>query len=222
MSHIIRNVVYGTIQGAGSWSTHLDVDIATSPTLSQAALDAYAEGVWSAFKTQMMATGDAFRTALSSMGIARGVQSYDYNEYGDAGGADRVGSSTSASVIGTSTPTNPPQTALCASLLTDFAGARGRGRMYLPWLAPTFSTSTLQVSTAEATALSGQVSDFIAAVQLLVPGAASVHVPVVTSLRGAGTNRISRVRVDTALDTIRARRDKVVPVARPATIVPVP
>jgi len=98
----------------------------------------------------------------------------------------------------------PPQIAVCVSLLTGFAGARNRGRFYMPGPANDILTTTGRYPTADATELADGIQDGFQS--LLSDG----FTPVVRSNVGAGAETvINAIRVGNVFDTQRRRRNQI-------------
>lgn len=104
---------------------------------------------------------------------------------------------------GTSVPT-PPQNAICVSMLTGLAGARNRGRFYLPPPVSSAVTTTGRLGTTQQTALVDGLG--VAFSGLATAG----FTPIVRSSVGGGAETVvTSVRVGNVIDTQRRRRNAI-------------
>lgn len=118
---------------------------------------------------------------------------------------------TLGSIPGTAAGNHPPQTAIVASLRSASPGPKYRGRMYLPLLSGTVSTTTGLFPSADATSIAGAVKAYLAAVAGLTSWGGAGWVPVVVSQTPTGTRAdVTAVKVGNVFDTQRRRRNKLV------------
>lgn len=97
----------------------------------------------------------------------------------------------------------PPQIAICASLLTDFAGGSNRGRMYLPGPVNGQTTTAGKLTTAASGVIATALSAAFAA--CLATGGGIVIQVYSPTLRSLTT--VTAVGVGDVLDTQRSRRN---------------
>lgn len=97
----------------------------------------------------------------------------------------------------------PLQTALCVSLGTARAGATGKGRFFLPWMAMSLDPDDKRINEATAVATLNGIQDFLQAC------AAAVGLdPVVVSSKGYMSD-VTTIRLGRVPDTMRSRRGDV-------------
>lgn len=118
---------------------------------------------------------------------------------------------TLGSIPGSASGNHPPQTCVVASLRSASPGPKYRGRMYLPLLSGTVSTSNGTFPSADASSIAGAVKAYLAAVAGLTSWGASGWKPVVVSQTPTGTlAALTAVKVGNVFDTQRRRRNKVI------------
>lgn len=118
---------------------------------------------------------------------------------------------TLGSIPGTAAGNHPPQTCIVASLRTAAPGPRYRGRMYLPLLSGTVSTSTGLYPSADASSIATAVKNELAAVAALSSWGAAGWTPIVASqVAGGSYHAITAVKVGNVFDTQRRRRNKII------------
>lgn len=219
MGAFVKHVVYGNIATAGSWSISVEQDVGTG-VVTIASLASAATAVRSAAVGQLLGGTNSLATLFSDHVSIVGCKSYLYANYNDLR-ATAVGESPAAASGGSSTPSLPPQVAVCVTKLTGRAGASGRGRLFLPLLALPLAGGDFQFAPANATRIAAAVSGFLAAVNTNAnPSGTASPVSVISRSKNAAYP-ISGVRCDSLMDTIRARRDKLVPTTRAVSNLPV-
>jgi len=113
------------------------------------------------------------------------------------------GATASVPVVGVYTATQiPPQCATVASLYTGNTGRHNRGRVYLPAIAPLLGGG--QTSTAVTSNWTTYIAQFLTHMNSATTGAFTYNACIGTQLCPS----ITRVQIDTIVDTQRRRRDK--------------
>lgn len=97
----------------------------------------------------------------------------------------------------------PLQTALCVSLGTARAGATGKGRFFLPWMAMSLDPDDKRINEATAIATLNGIQDFL---QDCATGMGMD--PVVVSSKGY-MSEVTTIRLGRVPDTMRSRRGDV-------------
>jgi hypothetical protein len=98
----------------------------------------------------------------------------------------------------------PPQIAVCVSMLTGLAGARNRGRFYLPPPADTVLTTAGRLSSSSMTILANGLESAFTALNT------AGFSPVIRSSVGGGAETaVTQLRVGSVLDTQRRRRNQI-------------
>lgn len=174
------------------------------PTASQlnsisANLDAYWATWWTAIKalngSNTTRTGSALYVYLAGQAAASGV------------GRTALGSPVAGTGSGNPLPT---QCAAVASLRSDVAGRRGRGRCYTPLTGGSLVNN--QLSSANTSAISGAYKALINSLNAYTSpsnNVGSLHVNVLSRADGTG-HPVSSIVVNSRLDIQRPRADKVV------------
>lgn len=214
-----RLVISGSLGPGGieQWSTGFTFGADNPPQLiiTPSALAEWAEDSMTVLRA--VSTGATeLRSLLSSSGTIDRVTAYYYDV---SGPAVNVGASSSAQILGTSSPTHPPQVALVCSLLTGLAGRSRRGRAYWPALNGTIS-STLMMSTATALQAAEAFEEVLGAIQLAAFPSGDTGLVVHSSTLDLVTP-VTQLSVGTALDTQRRRRDSLVELYQTVDYVPV-
>lgn len=158
--------------------------LATS-TDNSGALHTCAEDLWDAFTNVSEAT------------------CYSYPNGGIA--AEYIGTNTQTPLVGSGAGRCPNQIALVISLRSAAAGRRNRGRMYMPATGPTLSASG-QVSPSVTAAVCSSWANFFGDWNAL---SGNPQVSVVSRIGAGAVAPVTRVAVDSVLDTQRRRRNKV-------------
>lgn len=127
------------------------------------------------------------------------IRVYDYSSGGSR--ADFVGFAPITSGSGTGTPSNALQVSAVVTLLTEFAGSRNRGRMYLPACGLTLAGHLLP--TAPLTNASTALAAWFTAINA-VPLVESV---VVVSRAGSDSSFVTSVVMDNRPDIQRRRAE---------------
>lgn len=108
----------------------------------------------------------------------------------------------------------PPQSSAVISLRSDVPGGRGRGRLYLPLMGATISTSTYRLSSPTPAALAADSATYLRGIQDALKAALSPAPSLITFklcvVSRANGNRvdINRIQVGDVVDTQRRRRDR--------------
>nr|CRY96074.1 hypothetical protein [uncultured prokaryote] len=109
---------------------------------------------------------------------------------------------------GSSTPTNPGQSALVVSLLSGRPGRSYNGRLFLPCLAPALNTLTLRIGGSVARDVAAGMAAWLTDVAD-ASGETGAYGPVIVSHKLGTSVGVSSVRVGDVVDTQRRRRDAV-------------
>lgn len=130
-SGVTRIVLYGTLPGGEIWQSgyfmpHAAIDPAECNLIAQNAFNRWSDQ--SAGRTMARLVAKWWHGGVSLVGC----KTYAYGD--TSGQATFKGSSTGAPVIGSALGSLTNPTSVCITLLTSFAGATQRGRMYLPAL----------------------------------------------------------------------------------------
>jgi hypothetical protein len=124
--------------------------------------------------------------------------------------ASLIAERTDLNVAGTgSSGPLPLQCAIVASLETGVPGRSNRGRSYLPTPSLQVMGANSQVTSTVCTVLANAYAAMLTGIKQSSNGAN----PVVASATKGAMTPLSNVRVDSAVDTQRRRRNKVVPAA---------
>jgi hypothetical protein len=101
----------------------------------------------------------------------------------------------------------PFQAAAVVSLRTNFVGARGRGRLYLPATGVNLGASSLRIDpTVLSSALDG-VKTWLSGIEAAVEVTLSAAPLSVWSRTGFGTHGVTKILMGDVVDTQRRRRD---------------
>lgn len=206
----------GLIASGQRWSIGLHfalVGTPATPTATQ--MSAWANQLFDDFASSAW---DATATGTVNLrSIAGAAATFDsvrtYWRPSEAGPATVIGASTRTPFVGSGSPNLPPQCAIVATLLTEFAGKSYKGRIYLPNRTEIVDASGNFAAT-RAKLMATTVANFISLARTRSVGS-QLAIPAVLGQYGA--NQITAVAVDTVVDTQRRRRDKVVAIGRPVT-----
>lgn len=126
-----------------------------------------------------------------------------------AGTLMTVGESAGGNNGGLQNPTKPFQTSLVFSLRTGLAGGSRRGRLYLPCLGGSISTSTLRLTSPTTTDLVGAMAGYLGDVQAAINAELEETYALAVRSPTLGTETaVTSIQVGDILDTQRRRRDK--------------
>lgn len=166
---------------------------------SEAQFDALAQGVMDAYVTNLNTLTPSYCRVLqgrySLVGADGRVQQRTDGSY-KQGIYDSI-----VTGAGSATPAYPTQVALVASLVTNRAGATGKGRIFLPMPALALD-SALSLTEANAVSVANAVTDFLSDLNALGSGTVSV-----VSSKGY-TSPVTGVKVGRIVDTMRSRRER--------------
>lgn len=182
-----------------------DAAVPDAATMAALAQQLYADFISSAWSTTA-SPATPLSARIGSEGNLDQCRLYAYATEG-ATQAGTVGVSSGAAVAGTTSPIMPPQVAIVASLRTDFPGRSNRGRVYIPNRTAVLSTDG-QVTASVCTAVATAVANFLSLARTRTVRGGNL-VPIVDSSTAPDTE-VTRVTVDSILDTQRRRRDKLV------------
>lgn len=196
-----RVTLNGTLGAANeeSWSCgfHFTAAEVMDPTEAAAA----ANEIRNRLGTAWSAAAPNLRSLMSTRGTLRDVSVYSYANTGPA--VSSANAALGTPIVGVNSATAPPQCAVVYSLLTGFAGASRRGRIYWPALAPaidgSFKSTLARGSGLDVINTAILIQD---ALETFAPGAWGVYSPkldVVTP--------VTSVRAGDVIDTQRRRRD---------------
>lgn len=144
------------------------------------------------------------RSMISTAGRILRVRTYGYASTGNAVASGSALIPTP--VIGTGTPTKPPQCAAVFTLQTGLAGRSRRGRIYWPWMGGTMSGATLNCSVPLGGV--GEMAAILNGLGAEAPDPAPMD-PVVVSQALDVVTAVTSVRLGDVVDTQRRRRDSV-------------
>lgn len=195
----VRVEVFGTqVNGAEKWTTGFSTApptggaLAAVDALALTAVTLFRDDVWNASPTHALFPG--FSALLGGKAT----------QYEGDGTVRAVGEFIlAASVYGGATTALPPQCSTVVSLRTPVAGARGRGRMYLPTLGSNALYQDGRLAVASRSAIAS-------AMQLFLNdwNADSGTQPVgVASAVGGYVTTVTSIQVGDVIDTQRRRRD---------------
>lgn len=204
----IRIVANGGMPGGERWSCSLAFSwgVQEDPPPTQAQLDACAAAGLTRWTTAVQSAG-----LLLSSGVS--LQRVDARSINTLGATTLLSQAApSSAVVGAGLPVVPNQVAVVVSLRTAAAGARGRGRFYLPTLQANVDTAgrlassqRTTIANVTSTMLNGLNSDLASALDR-----DSVRLSVASGV-GTGTlPPVTSMRVGDVFDTQRRRRDKIV------------
>lgn len=202
---ILKLSIRGTLPGGEAWSVNPIFD----------AFNAY-EGVEAsdmnalALAVRAVSVPDSLKSLMSS-----GAQVTSFRVEGRTGGNDLVlaaeAAPTSGAISGTGIATKPYQTSVVASLLTGFAGASRRGRLYWPALGAGIS-GNLRLNSPTAAATATDMSAYLRAIQTAISAQtkfAGSRLVVFSQKLGVKTP-VTEISVGDVLDVQRRRRDRAV------------
>lgn len=201
----LQVVAVGGMPGGERWSCSLALSGQNT---------AYGSDDVTAFAPQAMARWSTMVSAGESL-LSTGVtlQRVDVRVITVAGTTEYLASSAPLAVVaGQGPPILPNQCAIVASLRTDTAGAKGRGRFFLPCLQADVEANG-RISAGKRSGLVTKVGALLNGLVADANGtfqAAPVAL-VVASKVGAGINsRVTAARIGDVIDTQRRRRDALV------------
>lgn len=202
---ILKLSIRGTLPGGEAWSVNPIFD----------AFNAY-EGVEAA---DMNAVALAVRavtvpTSLRAL-MSSGADITSFRLEGRTGGNELVlaaeAAPASGAITGNGVATKPYQTSVVASLLTGFAGASRRGRLYWPALGAGIN-SNLRLNSPTADAVAADMSAYLRAIQTAISAQtkfAGSRLVVFSQKLGLKTP-VTDISVGDVLDVQRRRRDRAV------------
>lgn len=213
MATVGKVVIGGQLNGVQNWSIGVGLNFGLTTTPTPAAMSTFAQNVYALFlSTVWNAAATPWAPQVGTGGNVRGCTSYWKQNPGDAAWAV-TGASTGAPIVSSGTRSLAPQDALVVSLLTDFAGRKGRGRCYLPLGVATWTgVGTLVSPAPQQTATN--FAAWLTAVNGTTMGGSSVTCALQGALSlsfgpGGAAPPYTHVRVDNVVDTQRRRRDKI-------------
>lgn len=191
----------GTLGAASeeTWSCGLHFTAAEvmDPFEAQAA----ATEIASRLNTSWAAAAPNLRSLMSTRGTLRNVSVYSYANTGPAFASANAPLTTP--IAGLNSATAPPQCAVVYSLLTGFAGASRRGRIYWPAPNPevdgSFKSTRARGSALDVINTAILIAD---ALETFAPGAWGVYSPTLDVV-----TPVTSVRAGDVIDTQRRRRD---------------
>lgn len=189
-ANVQRRVIRGTLPGGEVWSTGFWTANGAPENYNQLSADTFYTNVSNGASSVV---GILAANLWPAGTVFTGVDLY---VYGPAGQGAVAKYSKDGNIAGTVAVVTPNQTAIVASLRTDLATARGRGRMYFPANGGTLTAGGLFQSTG-AQGLSTAVA------ALLGP----LDAVIVSEADGA-SRLVTQVRVDQRPDVQRRRADK--------------
>jgi len=198
----VRHVVlYGTLPGgeiwnSGFWINHHIPDEDNAVTQAEAMFTILKTNTsghfWYEYRQHWLPGAASFD----------GVRNYGYTTGGPL--ANHVGQSTSGSVSGSAPAQLPNQAALCVTTQTSFAGARRRGRMFLPALGPLTGSNGLFDGTITAALLAGLWTDMKACATI---GGETFSL-IVVSTTGSDYKPMTGLKADLRPDIQRRRANR--------------
>lgn len=200
----------GGAVGSDRWSSGFAIDfegVAAPPT--QTEFDTLVAAVLSNFQTDVWGPGSNPLKGVNPSGVTLDTATGTYYAVGTA---ILHSVSTQTAVAGTaSSGAYHAAACLVVSLLTAQSNRRTRGRMYLPTTSPNAAAANLQWAVSPP--LAAQMKTYFDHINALAPSwvAGSTHRVAVVSkaLQGFLTD-VTRVRVDSIIDSQRGRSDKYV------------
>jgi hypothetical protein len=210
MANILRVSLMGGLPGGEVWSVNPCYHLLDTPDVSAPELLTIAAAVnaltWSTGITAMMNVN----TTVTGVRLEARVQI--------GGGLEAQAEAPRAvPVPGTGATTHPIQTALVASLRTDFPGPSNRGRLYFPGTGASLVSGSSRYTTAN-------MNSFILGVKALLNGINTSIQPtlgpntlVVWSRTGGSVNAVTSLRAGDVPDVQRRRRDQLVEIYSPTS-----
>ena len=202
---ILKLSIRGTLPGGEAWSVNPIFD----------AFNAY-DGVEAndmnavALAVRAVSVPDSLKNLMSS-----GAAITSFRLEGRTGGNELVlaaeAAPASGSITGLGVATKPYQTSVVASLLTGFAGASRRGRLYWPALGAGIN-SNLRLNSPSAPTTAADMSAYLRAIQTAISGQtkfAGSRLVVFSQKLGIKTP-VTDISVGDVLDVQRRRRDTAV------------
>jgi hypothetical protein len=202
---ILKLSIRGTLPGGEAWSVNPIFD----------AFNAY-EGVEAAdmnavaLAVRAVSVPDSLKNLMSSS-----AQVTSFRVEGRTGGNELIlaaeATPVDGSITGLGLATKPYQTSVVASLLTGFAGASRRGRLYWPALGAGINTN-LRLNTPTAAKTAADMSAYLRAIQTAISANtkfAGSRLVVFSQKLGVKTP-VTDISVGDVLDVQRRRRDRAV------------
>lgn len=209
----IRYTFSGGLPGGEIWTCGLRT---TPAIVTLADLEGYTNEVGDLFKTFFTDTASIYSVNPSTVTYTK-CTGYQIELDGHASlVAERTETGAAGAAPG---QTAPNQTALVVSLKTDTAGRSGRGRIYLPFLAPVFDGVQDKLDHTVITPIGVKFTVFLNAVDGLSVGAGDQY-PIAIQSRASGAGvvparaasyaQVTHLAIGDVADTQRRRRNKVV------------
>lgn len=199
---LIRLVHRGILAAGQTFSWRLTTQAPN--TLAQTDLDTWLGSVQTAFNTLYTST-TGLRRIQAPTDVYQQLQAYFLTT-----GSDRatIASQVAVSNNGFSTRSLPFQCALVISLRTIVPGRKGRGRVYMP-ISNTVDMAAGQLNLTAITALSAGFVTYLQALKGLSIGGQNTVPVIVSPLTSAIPAAVTRIVVDSVIDTQQRRRDKI-------------
>lgn len=194
----------GTMPGGDIFSVGLRT---VAATVDNVELDMYAAAAHTAFRTMWNAT--ASWHAFNSAAV---IYTHCTARLISTAGVTLLQSESATTADPGNAPgqTAPNQSALVVSLRTSAAGRRGKGRFYMPFVAPVFGTADDRVPDASLNPLVTATAVFISALNALTEGGTGPF-PIAVQSRAipASDPPVTRIAIGNVVDTQRRRRNAV-------------
>lgn len=208
MAAWVRVSVQGTMAGNEEWSTNpvFSVGNGTEPPVSASQAATIAAAVAAIVPPAGL---------LSMMAGNSNISSYRLEFRNSDGTLEQLAeASRASSAAGTGTVTHPHQIAMVTSLMTNFAGPRGRGRLYWPANGLPLQSTDARPAAATVTSILAGVKTFLSsinsAITATIPGGNLVVWSRSGSPAGGALHAVTSLRMGNVLDTQRRRRDNLI------------
>lgn len=202
--NLIRLVFAGHVAPGQTWSTSLWVVNDAGPDVSEPLLDVYVASLVTPVNVAIAAVANDCWSANTNMATLTG---YGYSPGSRT--ADVVSSPHGAGASGTGSTVLPPFCSIVASLRTPDPSKSGRGRNYLPMTAANLD-SNADLPLTKVTDLATKWATMIRAINANTATTAVAGTVIVASFTKGTYAPVTRVLVDSKVDTQHRRSDKVV------------
>lgn len=208
---VIVSGIFGSVAGpAEEWSFRLMVrDYITN---DQAKRQAFADAIATSWATNVrpLHPNTVHRTRVRVVALTdNGAGKHKYLKRAD-GSYVLADNLVTAQGSGVSSVVLPPQVAVTASLQTAAAGARGKGRVFLPFTVHPLAATDFRISETDALAIANGFRLFVQGINTAAGANQDTvnAVPRVCVYSGADNvlRPVTQVKVGRALDTMRSRR----------------
>lgn len=198
----VRVSLLGSLPGGEVWSVNpaYGGDFATTPPTA-AQLQTWADAV-SGMGDDLVPA--ALQQLMSNAASLDSVKIAAYNDDGTL--SSYVESPLANAIVGTSTISAPPTTALALSLYTATVGRSGRGRIFWPALGLSLDTTTGRVPLATCASIASAAEEMLSAIENAGPAAFDPFLAVYSQRLGS-RQPVTQIKVGDVPDSQRGRKN---------------